>query len=61
MPQVDGVVMAVTSCQLDYNWNELQSRDGGQICDQDLEVGRHRPLTWVLTQMTHAFDPDLEA
>ena len=30
--------MAICDCQLDYFWNELQSRDGGYICDPDLEA-----------------------
>lgn len=44
------IVMAILGCQLDYTWNELQSRNGGHTCDLDLEVGRQ-----------HAFDLDLEA
>ena len=42
--------MAILGCQLDYIWNELQSRNGGHPCDLDLEAGRQ-----------HAFDSDLEA
>ena len=33
-------VIVIPSCQLDYIWNELQSKDGGHICPHDLEVGR---------------------
>lgn len=32
-------VVAVSSCQPDYIWNELQSRNGGHTCDPDLEAG----------------------
>ena len=39
-------VMAILSCQLDYIWNGVQSRNGGT---PDLESGRQ-----------HAFDSDLE-
>ena len=28
------VVVAIPGCQLDYNWNELQSRSGGLTCDR---------------------------
>ena len=40
--------MAIPDCQLDYIWNELQSRNGGHTRDPDLEAGRHRS------------DPDLD-
>jgi hypothetical protein len=40
--------MAIHGCQLDYIWNELQSRIGGLTCDPDLEAGGHRFLTWIL-------------
>jgi hypothetical protein len=51
MYQVDKgwIVMAIFGCQLDYIWNELQSRNGGYTCDLDLETGGQ-----------HAFDPDFE-
>jgi hypothetical protein len=41
-------VMAIPSCQLDYIWNELQSRNGGHTYNPDLEAGRHGLLilTW---------------
>jgi hypothetical protein len=43
------VVIAIPGCQLDYIWNELQSRNRGHTCDPDLEAGRHRLLTQILT------------
>ena len=43
------IVVAIPRCQLDYLWNELQSRTGGHTCDPDLEAGRHKFLTWILT------------
>ena len=42
-------VMAIPGCQLDYIWNKLQSRNGGLICNPDLEAGRHKFLIWILT------------
>jgi hypothetical protein len=41
-------VMAIPGCQLDYIWNELQSRIGRLTCDPDLEAGTHKFLTWIL-------------
>jgi hypothetical protein len=41
-------VMVIPGCQLDYIWNELQSRIGGHTCDPDLEAERHKFLTWIL-------------
>jgi hypothetical protein len=41
------IVVAIPGCQLDYLWNELQSRIGGLTCDPDLEAGRHKFLTWI--------------
>jgi hypothetical protein len=35
------IVMAIPGCQLDYVWNELQSRIGGHTCDPDLDAGKH--------------------
>ena len=32
--------MAIPGCQLDYIWNELQSRNEGHTCDPDLETGK---------------------
>jgi hypothetical protein len=32
--------MAISGCQLDYIWNELQFRNGMHTCDPDLEAGR---------------------
>ena len=48
--QVDNgwIVMAIPGCQLDYIWNELQSRIGRLTCDPDLEAGRNKFLTWIL-------------
>jgi hypothetical protein len=40
--------MAIPGCQLDYIWNELQTRNGRLTCDPDLEAGSHRFLTWIL-------------
>jgi hypothetical protein len=42
------IVMFIPGCQLDYIWNELQSRIGGLTCDPDLEDGRHMFLIWIL-------------
>jgi hypothetical protein len=36
--------MAIPGYHLDYVWNELQSRNGGQSCDPVLEGRRHRLL-----------------
>ena len=41
--------MAISGCQLDYIWNELQSRSGGHTCDPDLEAESQRLLTGNLT------------
>jgi hypothetical protein len=30
--------MDIPGCQLDYIWNELQSRNGGRNCDPDFEA-----------------------
>jgi hypothetical protein len=48
IPQLEEHVMAIPRCQLDYIWNELQSRIGGLTYDPNLEFGRHKLLTWVL-------------
>ena len=42
------VVMAIPGCQLDYIWNELQSRHGGHTCDPDREARRHSPRNRIL-------------
>jgi hypothetical protein len=34
------VVVAIPSCQLDYIWNELQSRIGRITSDPNLEAGK---------------------
>jgi hypothetical protein len=41
-------VVAIFGCQLDYMWNELQSRIGSLTCDPDLEAWRYKFLTWIL-------------
>jgi hypothetical protein len=65
-------VKTIPGCQLDYIWNELQSRNGGHTCGPYLMAGRHRFLTWILTwrswgieamkclgegKVVHAFNP----
>jgi hypothetical protein len=40
--------MTIPGCQLDYIWNELQSRIEELTCDPDLEAGRYKFLTWIL-------------
>lgn len=56
--------MAILCCQLDYSWNELQSRRGGYTCERfsawlevanlflvwTPEVGKYTPLIWTLWQ-----------
>lgn len=34
------LVMALSGCQLDCIWNELQDRNGRHACDSDLEARR---------------------
>jgi hypothetical protein len=46
---VTGRVMAFPGCHLDYVCNELRSRIGRHICDPDLEAGRLKFLTWILS------------
>ena len=41
-------VVAILGCQLDYIWNELQSRIRGLTCDPDLGAGRYKLLIWIL-------------
>ena len=41
-------VMAIPSGQLDYIWNEPQSRIGGVTCDPDLEAVIQMFPTWIL-------------
>lgn len=38
-------VMTIPGCQLDYIWDELQSRNRGHTCDLSLEAERHSLLT----------------
>ena len=42
------IVVAIPGCQLDYIWNELQSRIGRLTCDPDLETERYKILPWIL-------------
>jgi hypothetical protein len=42
------LVVAIPGCQLDYIWNELQSRIGRLTSDPNLEAGRYKFLTWIL-------------
>ena len=41
-------VVTIPGCQLDYIWNELQSKIGRLTCDPNLEAGRYKFLTWIL-------------
>ena len=41
-------VVAIPGCQLDYIWNDLQSRTGRFTSDPNLEAGRYKFLTWIL-------------
>jgi hypothetical protein len=41
-------VVVIPGCQLDYIWNEIQSRIGSLTCDSDIEGGRYKFLTWIL-------------
>jgi hypothetical protein len=41
------IVVAIPGCQLDYIWNELQSRIGRLTSDPTLEAGRYKFLTWI--------------
>jgi hypothetical protein len=43
------IVMVILGCQVDYIWNELQSRNGGHIYNPDPGTGKQ-----------HGFDPDLK-
>ena len=43
------IMMVIPGCHLDYIWNELQPRNGGHTHNTDLEAGRHRLLTQILT------------
>ena len=40
-------VVAIPGCQLDYMWNELQSRIGRLTYDPNLEAQRYKFLTWT--------------
>ena len=47
-------VMAIPGCQLDYIWNELQSRIGGLTCYPNLETGRHKFLDLGVAILRHS-------
>jgi hypothetical protein len=47
--------VAIPGCQLDYIWNELQSRIGRLTCDPNLEAGRYKFLTWILRHCGYEF------
>jgi hypothetical protein len=47
------IVMAISSCQLNCIWYELQSRNGGHTCDLDLEEGKHKLLIQTLRHSGH--------
>ena len=40
-------IVAIPGCQLDYIWNELQSRIGKLTYDPNLEAQRYKFLTWT--------------
>jgi hypothetical protein len=42
------IVVAIPGCQLDYIWNELQSRIGRLTSDPNLDDGRYKFLTYIL-------------
>ena len=49
-------MMAILGCQLDYIWNELQSRNGGLTRDPDLEAGGwYQGLRYCCDRPDHAF------
>jgi hypothetical protein len=53
-----GCVMTVPSYHLEYIWNKVQSRNGENTCDSDLETGRHMPSIQILGHtfnLGHAF------
>ena len=41
------IVVGIPGCQLDYIWNELQSRIGRLTYDPNLEAQRYKFLTWT--------------
>jgi hypothetical protein len=45
---LSGTVVALSGCQLDYIWNELQSRIERLTSDPNLEAWRYKFLTWIL-------------
>lgn len=46
--EIKGPRVAIPGCQLEYIWNELQSRVGRLTNDPNLEAGRQKFLTWIL-------------
>jgi hypothetical protein len=46
--KVSPPVVAIPGCQLDYIWNELQSRIGRPTSDPYLEAWRQKFLIWIL-------------
>ena len=42
------IVVTIPGCQLDYIWNELQSRIRRLTYDPNLEAQRYNFLTWIL-------------
>lgn len=46
--EIKGPRVAIPGCQLEYIWNELQSRVGGLTCDPGLEAARHKFLILIL-------------
>jgi hypothetical protein len=41
-------LVAIPGCQLDYIWNERQSRIGRLTSDPYLEIWRKKFLIWIL-------------
>jgi hypothetical protein len=46
--QMKEVTVAIPGCQLDYIWDELQSKIGRLTCDYNLKAGRYKFLTCIL-------------
>lgn len=46
--EIKGPRVAIPGCQLEYIWNELQSRTGHHTCDTHLEDEGQKFLTWIL-------------
>lgn len=57
-------VMGILGCQLDNIWTELQSRNGGHICNRFCAWFEMNGFTFsqdIPGRKTPVFDPDLEA